>query len=104
MPSGSASRKTPRATSATSTPETVITRRRTAPAPGSVPHLRDRAQLLGRGRAEAEEFEVGRDLLEEPLVADLYLAAIGQSCPRHWRGLLLHAPLADERRRRDPVG
>src|SRR3954451_7866641 len=103
MPSGSASRKTSGATSATSTPETVITRLRTPPAPGSVPHLRDRAQLLGRGRAEAEEFEVGRDLLEEHVLAYLHLAALVQGGPQERRDLLLHDHLPDERRRGYPV-
>src|SRR4051812_37410289 len=103
MPSGSASRKTSGATSATSTPETVITRARTPPAPGSVPHLRDRAQLLGRGRAEAEEFEVGRDLLEEHVLADLHLAALVQGGPQERRDPPLHDHLPHERRRRDPV-
>src|SRR3954464_15972435 len=103
MPSGSASRKTSGAASATSTPETVITRPRTPPAPGAVPLLRDRAQLLRRGRAEAEEFEVGRNLLEEHVLADPALAALVQGRPQERRDLLLHDHLADARRRREPV-
>src|SRR5262245_40702399 len=65
----------------------------------SVADFGDRAQLLGRAGAKAKELEVGGNLLEQHLRADLDGAAplLGQA--KKWRKLLLHHDLPDQRRR-----
>ncbi len=55
-------------------------------------------QLVRRGRAEAEEFEVGGDHLEQHVRADLVRAAARAGRLEQRRDLLLHHHFADERR------
>src|SRR5262249_41946566 len=69
----------------------------------SVGNLRRRAQLLrGRG-AVAEEFEIGGDLLEPHVGADLVAAAAPRRGGEPRRHLFLHLPLADKGLRREAL-
>src|SRR4051812_23083781 len=99
MPSGRASRCTPAATSETSTAVPGVGARATP----SVLDLGDRPQFPGGRRPESEELEVGRDHLEEHVLAHLYRAALGHGRTEQRRELLLHDHLPDERARRDAV-
>src|SRR5689334_6357005 len=69
---------------------------------GSVLDPGDAAQFLGRARAESEEFEIGRDLFEQHVGADLDGASLLHRGAKQRRELLLHDDLAHERRWLDP--
>ena len=56
----------------------------------------ERPEALGRGGGVAEEFEIGRDHLEQHVDADLHLAAPGAGRGEKGRHFLLHHHLADE--------
>src|SRR5215471_10865595 len=59
-----------------------------------------RAQLVGRGRSEAEEFEVRGNLLEQHVGAHLDLATLRLRGFQEWCVLRFHHDLADEGFRR----
>src|SRR6476620_5861132 len=105
MPSGSAIRCSPGATSVTMS----VTAERSRPCPGSATpggsllDLGDRAQLVRRRGSEAEELQIRRDLFEEHLLADLDRTPLGLRLAEERRDLLLHHDLADEGARVDPV-
>src|SRR3954447_20350228 len=103
IPSGSASRYTPSATQRPRRWSSSVRCLRPPAAPRSVPNLRHCAQFVRRGRAVAEELQVGRDLLEEHVLADLYCAALVEGNLQEGRDLLLHHDLAHEGRRGNPV-
>src|SRR5262249_13062625 len=67
----------------------------------SIVNLRDLAQFIRRGGAETEEFEIGRDLLEQHVGADLVVAAFRTCRGQKRRDLFFHDDLADKGLRRD---
>src|SRR5271163_3584765 len=68
----------------------------------SVGYSTDRTQRLRRRRRKAEELQIGRDLLEQHVYADLYATAALAGGTQERRHLLLHDHLADERRGCEP--
>src|SRR4051794_15569383 len=61
----------------------------------SVLDLRDRAKLVRGRRTEAEELEIGRDLLEEHVDPDLNVATALHGGTQERRRLLLHHHFTD---------
>src|SRR5882724_1048771 len=61
--------------------------------------LRELAKFIRCRRAEAEKLDIGRNLLEQHVGADLVVAAFGPYRRQEWRDLLLHDDFADKGRR-----
>ena len=65
-------------------------------APFLVVDLRDSPEFVRRGRAKAEELEIGWNLLEQHVRADLDFAATRPCRCEKWRHFLFHHDFADE--------
>src|ERR1700761_2238187 len=65
----------------------------------SIMNLRELAQFIRCRGAEPEEFEIGRNLLEQHVGSHLVVAALGARGGQEWRDLVLHHDLADKGRR-----